>query len=185
MVLQPAPPPRFSLSFVFSLHHFFGLLKVTWVGELCTHWGNPTPTSVPRTSPSCIALKYYYWYILLAAPSLHPFSYSLSPPFSSLFFSPVHPPRPQLSYPPSSSTSQSSITMKAAVVLSFVAAATASLVERGCHGDNCARQVTGTRAGLTPIESRKADCTSFMKATVTPDATYVLISLDCPPAVIS
>lgn len=55
--------------------------------------------------------------------------------------------------------------MKAAVVLSFVAAALA------CSGDNCARQVTGTRAGLQDVASRKADCTSFMKATVTPDAT--------------
>lgn len=65
--------------------------------------------------------------------------------------------------------------MKAAVVLSFVAAAMAGLVERQgrCGGDNCARQVTGTRAGLTPIESRKADCSSFMTATVIPDATCV------------
>lgn len=62
--------------------------------------------------------------------------------------------------------------MKAAVILSLVAAASAGLVERGhCGGDNCARQVTGTRAGLTPISSRQADCSSFMVATVVPEAT--------------
>ncbi|KAG9256185.1 uncharacterized protein F5Z01DRAFT_672180 [Emericellopsis atlantica] len=71
--------------------------------------------------------------------------------------------------------------MKAAVVLSFVAAAMAGLVEkRGCNANNCARQVTGTRAGLTPIESRKADCSSFMTATVMPDAetTTVTVTVD-------
>merc|ERR1712000_72511 len=72
-----------------------------------------------------------------------------------------------------------SVTMKAAVVLSFVAAAMAGLVERQgrCGGDNCARQVTGTRAGLTPIESRKADCSSFMTATVIPDATTTTVTV--------
>lgn len=66
--------------------------------------------------------------------------------------------------------------MKVAVVLSFVAAAMASVIERtnGCNADNCARAVTGTRDGLPPISSRKADCSSFMRATVTPKATYVL-----------
>ncbi|KAF4589891.1 lipase/esterase family protein [Ophiocordyceps camponoti-floridani] len=33
-----------------------------------------------------------------------------------------------------------------------------------CGGDNCARQVTGTRSGLVPIETRRADCSSFMAA---------------------
>lgn len=62
--------------------------------------------------------------------------------------------------------------MKAAVILSLAAVAMAGIMEkRGCNGDNCARQVTGTRAGLLDITSRKADCTSFMAATVTPDAT--------------
>lgn len=64
--------------------------------------------------------------------------------------------------------------MKAAVVLSFVAAAAAGLLEARnghCGGDNCARQVTGTRDGLKPIESRKADCSSFQQTTVVPDAT--------------
>lgn len=61
--------------------------------------------------------------------------------------------------------------MKATIVLSFVAAAMAGMIEkRECHADNCARQVTGTRPGLTPIESRQADCSSFMTATVIPDA---------------
>merc|ERR1712000_116056 len=71
-----------------------------------------------------------------------------------------------------------SVKMKAAVVLSFVAAAMAGLVEkRGCNANNCARQVTGTRAGLTPIESRKADCSSFMTATVIPDATTTTVTV--------
>lgn len=66
--------------------------------------------------------------------------------------------------------------MKAAIVLSFIAAAMASVIERtnGCNADNCARAITGTREGLPPISSRKADCSSFMRATVTPKATYVL-----------
>jgi hypothetical protein len=65
--------------------------------------------------------------------------------------------------------------MKAAIVLSFVAAAMAGVIERtnGCNADNCARAVTGTRDGLLPITSRQSDCSSFMRATVTPDATYV------------
>lgn len=66
--------------------------------------------------------------------------------------------------------------MKAAVILSFVAAAVAGAIEARdghCGGDNCARQVTGTRDGLSPVSSRKADCSNFMKTTVVPDATYV------------
>lgn len=66
--------------------------------------------------------------------------------------------------------------MKAAVVLSFVAAAVAGAIEPReghCGGDNCARQVTGTRDGLTAITSRKNDCSNFMKTTVVPEATYV------------
>ncbi|KAK7229422.1 hypothetical protein V2G26_001592 [Clonostachys chloroleuca] len=71
--------------------------------------------------------------------------------------------------------------MKAAVILSLVAAAMAGVLEvRNCAGDNCARQVTGTRDGLSPIESRKADCTSFQTSTVTPDAvtTTVTVTVD-------
>lgn len=66
--------------------------------------------------------------------------------------------------------------MKAAIVLSFVAAAMAAVINErtnGCNADNCARAVTGTRDGLLPITSRQADCSSFMRATVTPKATYV------------
>lgn len=62
--------------------------------------------------------------------------------------------------------------MKVAVVLSFAAAVMASAFDkRACAADNCARQVTGTRPGLSPIESRKADCTSFQLTTVTPAPT--------------
>jgi hypothetical protein len=55
--------------------------------------------------------------------------------------------------------------MKAAVFFSLAATAIAAR----CGGDNCARQVTGTRAGLLDIESRKADCTSFQQITVVPE----------------
>ncbi|UNI24709.1 hypothetical protein JDV02_010436 [Purpureocillium takamizusanense] len=73
--------------------------------------------------------------------------------------------------------------MKAAIILSFVAAALAGAVnprDGHCGGDNCARQVTGTRDGLKPIESRKADCTSFMRTTVVPDpvTTTVTVTVD-------
>ncbi|KAB5566245.1 hypothetical protein GE09DRAFT_1106038 [Coniochaeta sp. 2T2.1] len=38
-----------------------------------------------------------------------------------------------------------------------------------CNANNCARAVTGTRSGKMPaVSSRQADCSSFMKVTVTP-----------------
>ncbi|KFH48550.1 hypothetical protein ACRE_006930 [Hapsidospora chrysogenum ATCC 11550] len=72
--------------------------------------------------------------------------------------------------------------MKAAIFLSFAATVMASVLnKRQCHADNCARQVTGTRPGLSPIESRRADCSSFMTSTVVPDTvtttTTVIITL--------
>ncbi|KAK2053778.1 hypothetical protein LY76DRAFT_581222 [Colletotrichum caudatum] len=73
--------------------------------------------------------------------------------------------------------------MKAAVVLSLVSFALASVVEkRACAGNNCNRQVTGTREGLLPISSRKADCTSFLQATVTPSPTTVTVTVTAAPA---
>ncbi|KAK1238085.1 hypothetical protein MKX08_002664 [Trichoderma sp. CBMAI-0020] len=73
--------------------------------------------------------------------------------------------------------------MKASIVLYFAAAAMASVIERtnGCNADNCARAVTGTREGLLPISSRKADCSSFMRATVTPEATTTTITITVHP----
>ncbi|KLU90832.1 hypothetical protein MAPG_09358 [Magnaporthiopsis poae ATCC 64411] len=49
----------------------------------------------------------------------------------------------------------------------------ANVVTTACNADNCARDVTGTRAGKLPIETRKADCSNFMTSTVyaTPTAT--------------
>ncbi|EGR44610.1 uncharacterized protein TRIREDRAFT_124059 [Trichoderma reesei QM6a] len=76
--------------------------------------------------------------------------------------------------------------MKAAVVLSFVAAAMAGLINErtnGCNADNCARAVTGTREGLLPITSRQSDCSSFMQATVTPKATTTTITITVDPEV--
>ncbi|EEY19849.1 predicted protein [Verticillium alfalfae VaMs.102] len=54
--------------------------------------------------------------------------------------------------------------MKAATILSLVSLALgAALEERACAGNNCNRQVTGTRAGLLPLESRRPDCSEFQK----------------------
>ncbi|KAK1659739.1 hypothetical protein BDP55DRAFT_678925 [Colletotrichum godetiae] len=39
-----------------------------------------------------------------------------------------------------------------------------------CNNDNCARAVTGTRAGIpVDISSRRSDCSSYMQTTVIPD----------------
>ncbi|PHH71399.1 hypothetical protein CDD80_5303 [Ophiocordyceps camponoti-rufipedis] len=56
---------------------------------------------------------------------------------------------------------------KAAVILALCSTALTSALhgrDSHCGGDNCARQVTGTRSGLVPIETRRADCSSFMAA---------------------
>ncbi|KAM0325119.1 hypothetical protein ACHAQA_007658 [Verticillium albo-atrum] len=55
--------------------------------------------------------------------------------------------------------------MKAVVCFLSLACLTlgAVLEERACAGNNCNRQVTGTRAGLLPLESRSADCSEFQK----------------------
>jgi hypothetical protein len=39
----------------------------------------------------------------------------------------------------------------------------AALEERACAGNNCNRQVPGTRAGILPLESRSADCSELQK----------------------
>ncbi|KAK8148446.1 hypothetical protein G3M48_010067 [Beauveria asiatica] len=56
-----------------------------------------------------------------------------------------------------------------AVVSSLVAVAAAA---GRCGGDNCARQVTGTRDGLSAVTARQKDCSSFMLTTIVPDATF-------------
>jgi len=59
--------------------------------------------------------------------------------------------------------------MKAAMILPLAGLALGSVIEqRNCAGNNCNRQVTGTRAGLLPLAYRSADCSSFMAITVTP-----------------
>ncbi|OAA33219.1 hypothetical protein AAL_00684 [Moelleriella libera RCEF 2490] len=66
----------------------------------------------------------------------------------------------------------------AAILLPFVAASALLDPRNGhCGGDNCARQVTGTRDGLSPASSRRTDCSSFMKTTVIPDVTTVIVTV--------
>ncbi|KAL0940431.1 uncharacterized protein CTRU02_203194 [Colletotrichum truncatum] len=73
--------------------------------------------------------------------------------------------------------------MKASVILSLATLALGSVIEkRECAGNNCNRQVTGTREGLLPISSRKADCSSFLQATVTPSPTTVTVTITAAPA---
>lgn len=50
----------------------------------------------------------------------------------------------------------------------LVLASSASLAAATCNPDNCARAVTGTQAGLAFQSSAKADCSSFLQATVYP-----------------
>ena len=58
--------------------------------------------------------------------------------------------------------------MKAATILSLASLALGSVIEqRACAGNNCNRAVTGTRAGLLPLESRSADCSAFQRVVVT------------------
>ena len=64
--------------------------------------------------------------------------------------------------------------MKAAVILSLASLALGSVLEaRQCPGNNCNRQVTGTRAGLPALASRSADCTSFLQVRVTLPQRFV------------
>ena len=63
--------------------------------------------------------------------------------------------------------------MLPSVLVSSLAIALVPSVLAACNADNCARAVTGTRSGKMPdVASRQADCSSFMRATVTPRATY-------------
>ncbi|KAG5924711.1 hypothetical protein E4U42_004562 [Claviceps africana] len=74
--------------------------------------------------------------------------------------------------------------MKASTILCLAAAGIAGALEARkphCGGDNCARQVTGTRKGLTPLSSRKADCSSFMRTTIVPDATTITVTVTVEP----
>ncbi|KAM0668111.1 hypothetical protein ACQRIT_000603 [Beauveria bassiana] len=65
-----------------------------------------------------------------------------------------------------------------AVVSSLVAVAAAA---GRCGGDNCARQVTGTRDGLSAVTSRQNDCSSFMLTTIVPDATTTTVTVTVDP----
>jgi hypothetical protein len=72
--------------------------------------------------------------------------------------------------------------MKATVILSLVAAVMAGVIEeRACAGNNCNRAVTGTREGLLPVSERQAACSSFMLATVTPDAVTTTVTVTVEP----
>jgi hypothetical protein len=64
--------------------------------------------------------------------------------------------------------------MKAYMILAMASLGLGSVIEqRDCAGNNCNRQVTGTRAGLPALTSRSADCSSFMRVTVTALPRYV------------
>ncbi|KAM3432444.1 hypothetical protein MY4824_006521 [Beauveria thailandica] len=65
-----------------------------------------------------------------------------------------------------------------AVVSSLVAVAAAA---GRCGGDNCARQVTGTRDGLSAVTARQKDCSSFMLTTIVPDATTTTVTITVDP----
>ncbi|KAF5499524.1 hypothetical protein CGCF413_v007161 [Colletotrichum fructicola] len=46
-----------------------------------------------------------------------------------------------------------------------------------CHGNNCARAITGSGGHVKPdIDIRRLDCSSFMQTTVTPDTITMTIS---------
>jgi hypothetical protein len=61
--------------------------------------------------------------------------------------------------------------MKAVAILSLVSVALAGALEkRACQANNCIRAVTGTRLGPEAISSHQADCSSFVRTTVTPSA---------------
>lgn len=69
------------------------------------------------------------------------------------------------------------------MILSLASLALGSVLEqRACAGNNCNRQVTGTREGLLPITSRQADCSSFQLTTVTPSPTTVTVTVTEEPA---
>ncbi|CRK13008.1 hypothetical protein BN1708_010709 [Verticillium longisporum] len=75
------------------------------------------------------------------------------------------------------------VKMKAAVILSLASLAFGSVLEqRACAGNNCNRQVTGTRAGLLPLTARQADCSSFQLTVVTPSPTTVTVTVTEEPA---
>ncbi|OAA69816.1 hypothetical protein ISF_03086 [Cordyceps fumosorosea ARSEF 2679] len=69
--------------------------------------------------------------------------------------------------------------MKSFAVISSLVAAVAAAGH--CGGDNCARQVTGTRDGLLAVTSRQVDCSSFMKTTIVPDATTTTVTVTVDP----
>ena len=57
--------------------------------------------------------------------------------------------------------------MKTTSTLLALASGSLFTLAAGCTNNNCARAVTGTN-GLPPVSSKKADCSSFFKITVTP-----------------
>ncbi|KAJ4307219.1 hypothetical protein N0V88_000598 [Collariella sp. IMI 366227] len=69
--------------------------------------------------------------------------------------------------------------MKFAVVLSFISAAAAAVLEpRVCAGNNCNRAVTGTRSGIPSLSERSTLCASFLLTTVTPAASTVTVTVE-------
>ncbi|KAL0943289.1 uncharacterized protein CTRU02_201175 [Colletotrichum truncatum] len=60
-------------------------------------------------------------------------------------------------------------------LVAFVAAF--SLVDAQCHANNCARAVTGTRLGPATVASRREDCSSYLRTTITNAASTEYITV--------
>ncbi|EQB58044.1 hypothetical protein CGLO_01758 [Colletotrichum gloeosporioides Cg-14] len=67
----------------------------------------------------------------------------------------------------------------ATTIFAFTRLATAT-----CHGNNCARAVTGFGPHVKPeVSIRKGDCSDFMRATVSPDPSTTTITKTSPTTV--
>jgi len=78
-------------------------------------------------------------------------------------------------------------TLFTSFILVLIPAALSEIAERwdksGCNDDNCARAVTGTRFPIAVQSSHKADCSSFMEATVIPAPITVTATTTVAPPV--
>ncbi|CAK7203265.1 hypothetical protein SEUCBS139899_005996 [Sporothrix eucalyptigena] len=52
--------------------------------------------------------------------------------------------------------------------------------KRNCDGNNCNREITGTRVGLPASSLRQSDCTSFLFTVVTPSPLFSTVYISAP-----